>query len=196
MPPLGDRSLLSRDLIAHRIHQQTARFSGLTSRSSRARFAASLMRYRVPHRSAAAQAGLTPVLERMSKILAALLPVLLAACSSSHTPAHPDPAVTAVLASHFSWIPSASCEYEQLGSSPSELYLYTDCRSADHRQGVAGVAVVSLNSDGVPVSVKTPRDGALNQPDIARMVPASVGRKLTSPHLEELSKRVAQRHAL
>ena len=62
MPPLGDRSLLSRDLIARRIHQQTARFSGLTSRSSRARFAASLMRYRVPHRSAAAQAGLTPVL--------------------------------------------------------------------------------------------------------------------------------------
>ena len=63
MPPLGDRSLLSLNLIARLIHQRTARFSGLTSRSSRARFAASLMRYRVPQRSAAAQAGLTPVLD-------------------------------------------------------------------------------------------------------------------------------------
>ena len=72
MPPLGERSLLCRHLIQHRIHQQTARFSGLTSRSSRARFAASLMRYRVPHRAAATQAGLTPVLGRMknfSKLL-------------------------------------------------------------------------------------------------------------------------------
>jgi hypothetical protein len=65
MPPLGERSLLSGNLIPPRIHRQTARFSGLTSRSSRARFAASLMRYRVPQRAAATQAGLTPVLGRM-----------------------------------------------------------------------------------------------------------------------------------
>jgi hypothetical protein len=65
MPPLGDRSLLCGNLDPRRFHWQTARFSGLTSRSSRARFAASLMRYRVPQRAAATQAGLTPVLGAM-----------------------------------------------------------------------------------------------------------------------------------
>ena len=39
----------------------------LTIRSSRDRFAASFMRYRVTHRSAAAQPGLTQVLEPMSE---------------------------------------------------------------------------------------------------------------------------------
>jgi hypothetical protein len=40
--------------------------TGLTSRSSRDRFAARLMRYRVAHRRAAAQSGLTQVLVDLS----------------------------------------------------------------------------------------------------------------------------------
>ena len=43
MPPLGDRSLPHGNLQARQIHQQTARFIGLTIRSSRDRFAASLV---------------------------------------------------------------------------------------------------------------------------------------------------------
>ena len=40
----------------------------LTTRSSRARFAASLVRYGLPHRSAATQAGLTQALDRCRKV--------------------------------------------------------------------------------------------------------------------------------
>ena len=71
-----------------------------------------------------------------------------------------------------------------------------DCRSADHSQGAAGVAVVTLDPDGLPLSAATPGDGSLNQSDIARMFPAPIARKLTSSYLQELSKRVGQKHAL
>ena len=145
---------------------------------------------------AAQRSGLTQALERMIKISAALLLIILSACSSSHAPPPSNSAVASVLAQHFTWIPHAKCEYEQLGSSPSELYVFMDCRSADHSQGAAGVAVVTLDPDGLPLSAATPGDGSLNQSDIARMFPAPIARKLTSSYLQELSKRVGQKHAL
>ena len=145
---------------------------------------------------AAQRPGLTQALERMIKIPAALLLIILSACSSSHAPPPSNSAVASVLAQHFTWIPHAKCEYEQLGSSPSELYVFMDCRSADHSQGTAGVAVVTVDPDGRPLSAATPGDGSLNQSDIARMFPAPIARKLTSSYLQELSKRVGQKHAL
>ena len=68
MPPRGGRSLLQGNLQVRWIHQETARFSGITIRSSRDRFAASLMRYRVAHRSAATRSGLTQVLGRIENM--------------------------------------------------------------------------------------------------------------------------------
>ena len=139
---------------------------------------------------------ISKALERIMKSPAVLLSIILSACSSSHAPPTSNSAVSSVLAEHFTWIPHAKCEYEQLGSSPSELYVFMDCRSPDHSQGAAGVAVVALDPDGLPLSAATPGDGSLHQSDIARMFPAPIARKLTSSYLQELSKRVGQKHAL
>ena len=65
----------------------------LTSRSSRDRFAASLMRYRVTQRSAAARPGLTQVLGAMNKFVAIVtmimslaFPMRALACSIAYPP--------------------------------------------------------------------------------------------------------------
>ena len=62
MPTPGDRSLLQGNLPVRQQPHKKARFMGLTIRSSRDRFAARRMRYRVAHCQAATRPGLTQVL--------------------------------------------------------------------------------------------------------------------------------------
>ncbi|MGB2964350.1 MAG: hypothetical protein WBB69_10235 [Anaerolineales bacterium] len=91
-----------------------------------------------------------------------------------------------------SMIPSTSteeviCEWEVLGESENELYVWAVCTTTfpypqtdDIFPGVQNAAVIHLGEDGEALNVNTARDGTHFEVDVIVMLPASASKKVLS----------------
>ncbi|MBS3751671.1 MAG: hypothetical protein KGY39_09235 [Anaerolineales bacterium] len=68
------------------------------------------------------------------------------------------------------------CEWQNLGKSDAELYLWAMCQAAGEPEGpaVSAPAVIRLDQSGRIVGVDIPRDGELYGPDVRELFPSAI----------------------
>jgi hypothetical protein len=82
------------------------------------------------------------------------------------------------------------CEWEILGQSKNEVYVWAMCQVSDSSEGAAmsAPAVIYLMKDGSIDKVKVPRDGSLYVGDIRKMFPKELQEKILSQSISTLDK--------
>lgn len=90
------------------------------------------------------------------------------------------------------------CEWEILGQSNREIYVWAMCQIADDPEGMAmsAPAVIHLGEDGRISNVDVPRDGSYYGPDVRELFPKRVEKIIFSHDIdtEAMWDHIQKRH--
>ncbi|MFO7943537.1 MAG: hypothetical protein R6U51_04465 [Anaerolineales bacterium] len=78
------------------------------------------------------------------------------------------------------------CEWQILGKSDAEVYLWAMCQAAGEPEGpaVSAPVVIRLDQSGRIVGVDVPRDGELYGPDVRELFPSSIQEVIFSHNID------------
>jgi hypothetical protein len=82
------------------------------------------------------------------------------------------------------------CEWEILGRSGQELYVWAVCGGAHNSSTVIKTAVIRLRSDGTVEQIEVPGNGSANAPDIRRLFPEYLQQRIFD-HAIDLNRLIA-----
>jgi hypothetical protein len=88
------------------------------------------------------------------------------------------------------WSGNGLCEWELLGQSEHEVYVWAICQIADSPEGAAmsAPAVIYLKENNSIEKVEIPRDGAQYSVDIRQMFPQNLQEKILSNSINSMQK--------
>jgi len=88
------------------------------------------------------------------------------------------------------WSGNGLCEWEILGQSGHEVYVWAICQIADSPEGAAmsAPAVIYLTENNSIEKVKVPRDGSYYSVDIRQMFPRKLQEKILSNSINSLQE--------
>jgi hypothetical protein len=118
----------------------------------------------------------------------------------------PQPAPTSIsardeleraLVSRVHWETNAICEWEVLGQTPQDLYVWVVCQSIANDSAVSVPAAVHLGTDGRVARVDVPRDGSLYAQDVRALFPQDLHQRIFAHDVDAnaMWARVAARRA-
>ncbi len=90
------------------------------------------------------------------------------------------------------------CEWEILGQSNREVYVWAMCQTADDPEGMAmsATAVITLDENGKISNIEVPRDGSYYGPDIRKLFPKRVQKVIFAHEIdtEAMWDHIQKRH--
>ena len=93
--------------------------------------------------------------------------------------------------------PAALCEWQVLGQTSQDLYVWAVCQSVTNDSAVSAPAVVHLGTNGHVERVDMPRDGSLYAQDVRGLFPEDLGARIFAHDIDAnaMWARVAARRA-